>query len=48
MSACASCGIPIPTNELSGLGTCPACVKEWVKGYRSLHDRRYGKRVKSA
>jgi len=48
MSACANCGIPILTNELSGLGTCPACVKEWVKGYLALHDRRYGKRVKSA
>ena len=46
MSNCADCGIEIPTAQLSGLGTCPTCVGKWVKSYRALHDRRYGKRVK--
>jgi DNA-directed RNA polymerase subunit RPC12/RpoP len=47
VSKCADCGIDIPTLQLSGLGTCPACVKLWVKSYRGLHDKRYGKRVKA-
>jgi ribosomal protein L37AE/L43A len=47
MSECKDCKIPIETRLLSGLGTCPDCVEKWVKSYRSLHDRRYGKRVKA-
>ena len=46
MSKCADCSIEIPTEQLSGLGTCPNCVGKWVKSYRALHDRRYGKRRK--
>jgi predicted Zn-ribbon and HTH transcriptional regulator len=46
MSKCADCGIEIPTEQLSGLNTCPNCVGKWVREYRALHDRRYGKRVK--
>jgi predicted Zn-ribbon and HTH transcriptional regulator len=47
MSHCQGCGIEIPTRELSGLGTCPKCVREWIKDYKSYHDRRYGKRRKA-
>jgi len=43
---CGDCLKPIDPKLLSGLGTCPSCVNLWVKNYRSLHDRRYGKRVK--
>jgi hypothetical protein len=46
MSKCEQCNIDIPKEQLSGLGTCPKCVGEWIKEYKSLHDRRYGKRVK--
>jgi predicted Zn-ribbon and HTH transcriptional regulator len=46
MSKCADCGIEIPTEQLSGLNTCPKCVGKWVREYCALHDRRYGKRVK--
>jgi hypothetical protein len=46
MSKCEQCNIDIPKEQLSGLGTCPKCVGEWIKGYKSMHDRRYGKRVK--
>jgi len=44
MSKCAKCGVEIPTEQLSGLDTCPKCVREWVKEYRGYHDRRFGKR----
>lgn len=46
MSKCQDCGIEIPTEQLSGLGTCPKCVRIEINKYRALHDRRYGKRVK--
>ena len=46
MSKCEKCGIDIPTKQLSSLNTCPKCVKNWIKEYKSYHDRRYGKRVK--
>lgn len=46
MSKCQDCGIEIPTEQLSGLGTCPKCVRVWINDYKALHDRRYGKRVK--
>ena len=47
MSKCQGCGVEIPTKELSGLGTCPKCVRAWINDYKAYHDRRYGKRVKA-
>ena len=46
MSNCQECRIEIPTEHLSGLGTCPKCVRAWINDYKALHDRRYGKRRK--
>jgi len=31
---CTNCG---KLAYLSGLGTCPDCVKEWIKDYKSYH-----------
>ena len=47
MSNCKDCNIEIPTEQLSGLGTCPKCVTLWIKEYKGYHDRRYGKRVRT-
>ena len=44
MSKCEKCGIDIPKDQLSGLNTCPNCVREWIKEYKGYHDKRYGKR----
>jgi hypothetical protein len=44
VSKCEKCDISIPTEQLSGLNTCPKCVTAWIKEYKSYHDRRYGKR----
>lgn len=46
MSNCQNCGVEISQRELSGLGTCPKCVREWINDYKSYHDKRYGKRRK--
>lgn len=43
---CQDCHKLMPEAELSGLGTCPDCVKNWIKEYKSYHDKRYGKREK--
>lgn len=43
---CRDCHKLMPEAELSGLGTCPDCVKNWIKEYKSYHDKRYGKRAK--
>ena len=48
MSNCKDCNVEIPTEQLSGLGTCPKCVTLWIKEYKSYHDRRYGKRVRAS
>lgn len=48
MSKCQECGVEILTKELSGLGTCPKCVRAWINDYKSFHDRRYGKRRKAS
>ena len=26
--------------HLSGLGTCPSCVREWIKEYTNPHKRK--------